>query len=207
MLKIPESERLIAITAIERPLWQSGSLVAGMDEVGRGPFAGPVVAACVVLPQEPLIINVKDSKKLSEKRREEVYKKIMEHALGVGVGWVSEREVDEINIKNATRKAMKMAFDLLDMDVTDLLVDAEQNLPIDVKQHAYIKGDDKSYLIGAASIVAKVERDRYMIKQHELYPQYDFASNKGYGVKKHIEALKEFGPCVLHRRSFIGKYI
>ncbi len=200
-----EAERLHALTEIERGLWvQQGIVLAGMDEVGRGPLAGPVVAACVVLQPEPLIAYVNDSKKLSPKRRELLYEELKANAEAYALGWVEPGEIDQINILQATKRAFCMAFNGLSLPVTDVLVDAVRDLAIPVRQHAYIHGDALSYLIAAASIIAKVERDRYMVEQDALYPQYGFARNKGYGTAEHIAALKRFGPCPLHRRSFIG---
>ncbi len=183
----------------------AGCVVAGIDEVGRGPLAGNVVTACVVMPPEPLLIWVDDSKKLSESRREKVYEEIMEHAIYVGVGQASPEEIDEINILNATKKAMQEAAAQVPADV--FLIDAVTNLGLKGEEVAIIKGDATSYAIAAASIVAKVTRDRQMLEADKLYPQYGFARNKGYGTAEHIAALKEFGPCPLHRRSFIKNFV
>ncbi len=205
MPRMPEVERLYALTEIERTLWiQPNILLAGMDEVGRGPLAGPVVAACVVLPQTPLISYVNDSKKLTPQRREYLYEQIKEQALCYSFGWLASEVIDEMNILQATRRAFCMAFEGIGLPVTDVLVDAIKDLPINARQHAYIHGDAMSYLIAAASIIAKVERDRYMCEQDAVYPEYGFARHKGYGTPEHIEALKKYGPCPLHRRSFIG---
>ena len=204
-MKPSEAERLHTLTELERGFWgRPGLLLAGMDEVGRGPLAGPVAAACVVLPAEPLLFYVNDSKKLSEKRREQLYYEITTASLGWATGWVGPDIIDEINILQATRRAFCQAFKKVNAPVTDVLVDALEGLDIPVRQHAYIHGDAISYLIGAASIVAKVERDRYMVEQDALYPGYGFARNKGYGTAEHIEALKRLGPCPIHRRSFIA---
>lgn len=203
--KISEKEaaRLDAITVNERRFWDNGILVAGMDEVGRGPLAGPVVTACVVLPKEPLIPYINDSKKLSEKRRESLAPIIMEQAVGFGFGWVFEKEIDELNILNATKKAFCEAYANMNIECSDVLIDAVKGLDIPARQHSLIHGDALSYMIGAASIIAKVERDRYMKEMHEKYPQYGFERNKGYGTAEHIKALKEYGPCPIHRESFI----
>jgi len=207
-MKEAEAQRLFELTAIEREFWQQPDVIlAGMDEVGRGPLAGPVVTACVVLPPEPLVAYVKDSKKLSEKRRELVYEEILKIASDYACGWIWPQEIDAINILQATRKAMCMAYEGLKMPATDVLIDAVKDLPLKARQHSFIKGDALSYLIGAASILAKVQRDRYMIEQDAIYPQYGFARNKGYGTAEHIAALREYGPCPLHRRSFIGKLL
>lgn len=204
-MRLPEAERLYALTEIERGLWgEPGIILAGMDEVGRGPLAGPVVAACVVLPQSPLISYVNDSKRLTPGRREFLYDKIREQAHCFSLGWLDPEVIDEINILQATKRAFCMAFEGMALPVTDVLVDAIKDLSISARQHPYIHGDALSYLIAAASILAKVERDRYMCRQDALYPQYGFIRNKGYGTPEHIEALKKYGPCPLHRRSFIG---
>ncbi len=206
MAKIAEAERLFALTEIERGFWQEpGIVLAGMDEVGRGPLAGPVVSACVVLPPEPFIHYVNDSKKLAEKRREQLAKEIRALSSDYALGWVWPDVIDEINILQATKRAFQFAFENMNIPVTDVLIDALQGLNISARQHPYIHGDARSYLIAAASIVAKVERDAYMIEQDTIYPQYGFKSNKGYGTPEHIDALKAYGPCPIHRRSFLKK--
>lgn len=198
-----ERARLLALTQTERAFWERGLFPAGMDEVGRGPLAGPVVAACVALPPEPLIEFVNDSKKLSAARRETLCPLIKEHALCYGLGWVDEGEIDELNILNATKKAFRLAYEAMGTPASDVLVDAVAGLDIPAAQHPIIHGDALSYLIAASSILAKVERDQYMVQMHETYPQYGFLRNKGYGTAEHIAALREYGPCPLHRRSFI----
>ncbi len=186
--------------------YQTGGLIsAGMDEVGRGPLAGNVVTACVVMPAEPLIPWVDDSKKLSESRREKVFDEIMKKALYVGIGEVCPEEIDRINILEATRKAMRSAASSVPADL--FLIDAVTKLGLRGREMPIIRGDASSYAIAAASIVAKVTRDRQMIELDRLYPEYGFARNKGYGTKEHIEALKRIGPCPVHRRSFIGHFI
>lgn len=205
MAKIDRLERCKALKAFDQPFHDQGLLVAGMDEVGRGPLAGPVVTACVVLPADSAILWVDDSKKLSEKRRELVYKEIMSTAIAVGIGLVEAPEIDEINILQATRKAMEQAAAQVKADV--FLIDAVTKLNLPGEQVSIIKGDATSYAIGAASIVAKVTRDRMMVALDEQYPQYGFARNKGYGTAEHIAALKEIGPCPAHRRSFIGNFV
>jgi len=182
-----------------------GIVVAGMDEVGRGPLAGNVVTACVVMPEEPAILWVDDSKKLSESRREKVYEEIMAQAVYIGIGEVTPEEIDRINILEATRKAMREAAAKVPADV--FLIDAVTNLGLKGREIPVIKGDASSYSIAAASIIAKVTRDRQMIEMDKLYPEYGFARNKGYGTKEHIEALKRIGPCPIHRRSFIGHFV
>lgn len=198
-----EHARLMVMTETERAFWKKGVYPAGMDEVGRGPLAGPVVAACVILPEEPLIEYVNDSKKLSAKRRETLYPLIKEAATAYGLGWVGQEEIDQINILNATKKAFCIAYQEMGRPCEEALVDAVSGLAIPARQHPIIHGDAASYLIAAASILAKVERDAYMDEMHEVYPQYGFNRNKGYGTAEHIAALREYGPCPLHRRSFI----
>ncbi len=183
----------------------NGLVVAGMDEVGRGPLAGNVVTACVVMPEEPVLVWIDDSKKLSESRREKVYEEIMEHALYIGIGEVSPAEIDEINILQATRKAMRTAA--ADIPAEIFLIDAVTGLGLKGKEVSIIKGDASSYSIAAASIVAKVTGDRQMAELDKLFPEYGFARNKGYATREHIEALKRFGPCPIHRRSFIGHFV
>ena len=184
---------------------KGGLVVAGMDEVGRGPLAGNVVTACVVMPEEPVIPWIDDSKKLSESRREKVFDEIVSHALYIGIGQVSPDVIDEINILEATRKAMREAASGIPTDI--FLIDAVTKLGLHGKEVAVIKGDASSYSIAAASIVAKVTRDRQMIEMDRLYPEYGFARNKGYGTKEHIDALKRIGPCPMHRKTFIGHFI
>ena len=179
-------------------------VVAGMDEVGRGPLAGNVVTACVVMPAEPIIPWIDDSKKLSESRREKVYQEIMDAALYVGIGQATPEEIDEINILQATRKAMRDAAAQVPADI--FLIDAVTGLGLNGQEVPIIKGDATSYAIAAASIVAKVTRDRQMIEMDAQYPEYGFARNKGYGTAEHIAALKEIGPCPVHRRSFIRNF-
>ncbi len=180
-------------------------VIAGMDEVGRGPLAGNVVTACVVMPEDPPILWIDDSKKLSETRREKVFAEIMDHALYVGIGEVTPEEIDRINILEATRKAMREAASQVPAEV--FLIDAVTKLGLNGREIPVIKGDASSYSIAAASIIAKVTRDRQMIEMDRIYPEYGFARNKGYGTKEHIEALKRIGPCPIHRRSFIGHFI
>ena len=176
-----------------------------MDEVGRGPLAGNVVVACVVLPPEPVLEWVDDSKKLSESRREKVYEEILAVARHVGIGQVSPQEIDEINILEATRKAMREAAAQVPADV--FLVDAVTNLGLRGTEIPIIKGDATSYAIAAASIVAKVTRDRQMLELDSRYPQYGFARHKGYGTAEHLAALRRYGPLPEHRRSFLKKLL
>ena len=193
------------LMAFDLPYKANGTIVAGMDEVGRGPLAGNVVTACVVMPDEPVIPWIDDSKKLSESRREKLYTEIMEHAVYVGIGEISPAEIDEINILEATRKAMRAAAFSVPAGI--FLIDAVTGLGLNGREVPVIKGDASSYSIAAASIIAKVVRDRQMIELDALYPQYGFARNKGYGTKEHIEALRKYGPCPFHRRSFIGHFV
>ena len=200
------NERIAQLTAqYDMPLWRQGAVFAGIDEAGRGPLCGNVVAGCVVMPPEPLIPWIDDSKKLSESRREKVFEEILSTALYVGIGEVSPEEIDRINILQATRKAMRMAADQVPANV--FLIDAVTDLGLKGKEVPIIKGDATSYCIAAASIVAKVTRDRQMAEADLLYPEYGFARNKGYGTQEHIEALKKFGPCPIHRRTFIRNFI
>jgi ribonuclease HII len=209
-MKITEKEllRLSELSKIDRTYWdQPGVILAGMDEVGRGPLAGPVVVGCVVMPPEPLLPYVNDSKKLSEKRREMLYEQILATSLAHATAWVGPEIIDEINILEATKRGFAEAFAKIGVPVTDVLIDALRGLDIPVRQHPLIHGDALTYSIGAASILAKVARDRYMVEQDALYPQYGFARNKGYGTAEHIAALKQYGPCPIHRRSFIGHFV
>ena len=180
-------------------------VVGGIDEVGRGPLAGNVVTACVVMPAEPVLPWVDDSKKLSETRREKVFQEIMDIALYVGIGQVSPEEIDRINILEATKKAMREAAAQVPADI--FLIDAVTKLGLPGEERAIIHGDAVCYSIAAASIIAKVTRDRQMEELDRLYPGYNFMQHKGYGTAQHIAALKELGPCPAHRRSFIGKFV
>ena len=181
--------------------------VCGIDEVGRGPFAGPVVACAVILPKDCSILYINDSKKLSEKRREELYEIITREAVSFGIGIRDNKRIDEINILEATYEAMRDAINSLSVKPDVLLNDAVTIPGVDIKQVPIIKGDAKSISIGAASIVAKVTRDRMMAEFDKIYPGYDFAKNKGYGTAAHIEGLMKLGPCDIHRFSFIHNYI
>ena len=192
-------ERMIA--EYETPLWEAGARVAGMDEVGRGPLAGPVVTACIIIPRNRLILGVNDSKKVAEKKRERLFEQLMEAAEYVRTGWKTPAEIDSVNILNATRAAMEEAAAAA--EGAHFLIDAVAGLHLPGPATAIIHGDAVSYMIAAASIIAKVTRDRYMIELDEKYPQYGFARNKGYGTAEHIAALKQYGPCPEHRQSFI----
>lgn len=189
---------------IENSLYQSGyTYIGGVDEVGRGPLAGPVVCASVILPISCAIEGIDDSKKLSEKKREELYDKIIEEAISYSIEYVFEDQIDELNILNATKLCMAKAINNLSTMPDIMLVDAVTGLDIKCKSKAIIHGDALSYSIGAASILAKVSRDRYMVETDKKYPGYGFAKNKGYGTKAHMDALREIGPCEIHRRSFL----
>ena len=188
----------------ERKLWKEGwELIAGVDEVGRGPLAGPVVAACVIFPKNFFLPGVDDSKKLTKIKREELFDQIMNEAMDVGIGIVWEKTIDRVNILNASLKAMSKAVSKLETSPHFVLVDGNQKIPnLPFPQMPIVKGDAKSMSIASASIVAKVTRDKIMLRYHKKYPQFCFAQNKGYSTKSHLEALKTFGPCEIHRRSF-----
>ena len=192
--------RTEALKKYERE-YASYAHICGIDEVGRGPLAGPVVACAVILPKDCDILYINDSKKLTAAKRDELYDVIMEKAVSVGIGMASHERIDEINILQATYEAMRQAIGKLD-PVPDLTIPG-----VDIKQVPIIKGDAKSISIGAASIVAKVTRDRMMVEYDRIYPGYGFASNKGYGSAEHIKALKEIGPSPIHRASFIHNFI
>jgi len=179
-------------------------LIAGVDEVGRGPLAGPVVAAAVIFREGTQISGVKDSKKMTEKARDEAFPVIEENALAVGIGVVSHTSIDKINILNASLEAMKKAVLSLETTPEYLLVDGIYKVPIAIPQKCIKKGDQRSKSIAAASIMAKVYRDRIMYSYHELFPEYGFLQNKGYGTANHRAALKQYGPCPIHRLTFRG---
>ena len=202
---INREERARSLMAFDEGYRTCGTVLAGMDEVGRGPLAGNVVTACVIMPAEPLIPWIDDSKKLSESRREKVYREILNIALWIGTGEVSPQEIDAINILQATRKAMRIAAEQVPADV--FLIDAVKDLGLKGREVPIIRGDATSYCIAAASIIAKVTRDRQMAEADRLYPEYGFARNKGYGTQEHIEALKKYGPCPIHRRTFIRNFL
>ena len=187
--------------------YAQAGFVAGVDEVGRGPLAGPVVAGAVILPKNCDILYINDSKQLSEKKREELYDIIMEKAVAAAVGYSSVERIDEINILQATYEAMRDAISKLPVSPDILLNDAVTIPQIEIPQVPIIKGDAKSISIGAASIIAKVTRDRLMVEYDSIFPEYGFASNKGYGSAAHIEAIKRIGPCPIHRRTFIGNFL
>ena len=208
MPRQPETERLLAISARDRVFWdRPGCVLAGMDEVGRGPLAGPVVVCCAVMPPEPLVPYVNDSKKLSEKRRESVYAALAAHASAWSLSWVEPEVIDEINILEATRRGFERAFAAIGVPVTDVLIDAMTGLNLPARQHPLVHGDALSYSIAAASILAKVTRDRYVTEVlDKKYPQYHFAQHKGYGTTLHYAMLDQYGPCPEHRQSFLVKW-
>ena len=218
-MKEKELERLKEIKKIEEELYLKGTTsIAGIDEAGRGPLAGPVVVACVVMPRDSMIEGVNDSKKVSEKKREKLYDLIIEEALGYGVGIISQEEIDRINILNATKEGLTNAIKDLEKDLKQknrefekpeiILVDALTKIDTDhIPYKSIIKGDAKSYSIAAASIIAKVTRDRIMRQWAEVYPMYGFEKHKGYGTAMHISAIKEYGLCPLHRRSFVKNIV
>ena len=201
-----ELQRTYAISEYERK-YADYAYICGIDEVGRGPLAGPVVAGAVILPKNCDILYINDSKQLSEKKREELYDIIMEKAVAAAVGYSSVERIDEINILQATYEAMRDAISKLPVSPDILLNDAVTIPQIEIPQVPIIKGDAKSISIGAASIIAKVTSDRLMVEYDSIFPEYGFASNKGYGSAAHIEAIKRIGPCPIHRRTFIGNFL
>ncbi len=204
--RLKEIERTEAMMVYERR-FRDREYICGIDEVGRGPLAGPVVACAVILPKDELILYLNDSKKLSEKKREMLCEVIMEKAVSVGIGMASPARIDEINILQATYEAMREAIGSLTVRPDILLNDAVTIPEVPIAQVPIIGGDGKSVSIAAASIVAKVTRDRMMVEYAKEYPGYAFEKNKGYGTKAHIEGLKTYGPCEIHRRSFIGHFV
>ena len=186
---------------------QGYTAVCGVDEAGRGPLAGPVCAAAVILPAGLVIEGVNDSKKLTEKKREELFPVICEKALAYGIGWADEREIDEINILQATYRAMKRAVESLPLTADYALIDGNRMPPLAIPGTTIVKGDALSMSIAAASILAKVSRDRVMVQFSREYPQYGFEQHKGYGTAAHVQALREYGPCPLHRQSFLQKIL
>ena len=201
-----ERQRLEGMREFENKYSDLGA-VAGIDEAGRGPLAGPVVAAAVILPKDIFLPFLNDSKKVTEKRRDVLFDQIKQEALAYGIGIASNALIDDINILQATYEAMREAISKLSKTPDILLVDAVHIPDINIKQVGIVKGDAKSVNIAAASILAKVTRDRLMLEYDKIYPEYGFASNKGYGTAKHIEALKAYGACDIHRRTFIGNFV
>lgn len=201
-----EKARSYKMFEFERKYADKG-YICGIDEVGRGPLAGPVVAAAVILPKDCDILYLNDSKQLTPKKRETLYDEIMAKAVAVGVGMANEKVIDEINVLNADYEAMKQAISKLQVKPQLLLNDAVNIPGVDIEQVGIIKGDTLSASIAAASIIAKVTRDRLMVEYDSLYPGYGFAKNMGYGTAEHIDALKKIGPCAIHRRTFIKNFV
>ena len=208
-MKEKEEQRLINLKQYECELRSKGyKYICGIDEAGRGPLAGPVVVASVIMPENSMIEGVNDSKKVSEKKREKLYDLILSEAISYGVGIIGQDEIDEINILNATKKGLTISLQELTQKPDLIIVDALNNIDtLGTKYESIIKGDAKCYSIAAASIIAKVTRDRIMREWDKVYPQYGFVAHKGYGTVAHIKALKEYGSCPLHRKTFIKHFI
>lgn len=208
-MKEKEEIRLQKLKEIENKIYKTGmKRICGIDEAGRGPLAGPVVVASVIMPEDSMIEGVNDSKKVSEKKREKIYELIIEEAISYGVGIIWQDEIDEINILQATKKGLTQALSEMKIKPEIILVDALNNInTLGIPYQSIIKGDAKAYSISAASIIAKVTRDRIMRKYDEIYPQYGFEKHKGYGTLMHREAIQEYGLCPLHRRSFVKNII
>lgn len=207
-VKEEELERLKNMLLIEESLYDEGyEYISGVDEAGRGPLCGPVVAAAVILPKHVCIEGVNDSKKISEKKREKLYDDIMKGAIAVGIGISDVDVIEKVNILNATKIAMKKAIESLSIKPDYVLIDGNQKIDIDILQETVVSGDAKSESIASASIIAKVTRDRMLRKFDEMYPEYGFAKHKGYGTKAHIEAIKKYGLTPIHRKSFCTKFI
>lgn len=208
-MKEKEIERLNNLKTEENKLYENNiELICGIDEAGRGPLAGPVVVGAVIMPKTSFIEGVNDSKKISEKKREKLYELITQEAISYGVGIVDQKTIDEINILNATKLGVKRALEALNPKPEIIMVDALNNMDtLGIPYISVIKGDAKNYCIAAASIIAKVTRDRIMREWDEIYPDYGFAKHKGYGTAEHIKVIKEKGPCMLHRETFIKNFI
>lgn len=207
-MKEKEIERLNVLKEEEKNLYEKNiKFICGIDEAGRGPLAGPVVVGAVILPENSFIEGVNDSKKISEKKREKIYEQIIEEAVAYSVGIVDQKKIDEINILNATKLGVKIALEGLKQKPEIIMVDALNNIDtLGIPYISVIKGDAKNYCIAAASIIAKVTRDRIMREWDEVYPIYGFARHKGYGTAEHIRVIKENGPCMLHRETFINNF-
>ena len=208
-MKEKEEQRLKILKQYEDNLHKKGiEYICGIDEAGRGPLAGPVVVAAVIMPKDSFIEGVNDSKKVSEKKREKLYEQITSEAISWSVGIIDQKEIDDINILNATKKGLTNCIKELSIKPNIILVDALENIDtLGIPYTPIIKGDAKVYSISAASIIAKVTRDRIMRQWDEVYPQYEFVQNKGYGTAKHIEAIKKYGICNLHRKTFVKNFI
>ena len=208
-MKEKEEERLKQLKEYENQLRSKGfEFICGIDEAGRGPLAGPVVVASVIMPADSIIEGVNDSKKVSEKKREKLYDLILEEAISYGVGIIGQDEIDDINILNATKKGLTMSLKELDKKPDLIIVDALTHIDtLGIPYESIIKGDAKCYSIAAASIIAKVTRDRIMREWDKVYPQYGFEKHKGYGTAAHIAAIKEYGLCPIHRKSFTTHFV
>lgn len=208
-MKEKEFERLTLLKEEEVKLYENKiNFICGIDEAGRGPLAGPVVVGAVILPKDSFIEGVNDSKKISEKKREKIYEQILEEAISYSVGIVHQKTIDEINILNATKLGVKIALEGLNQRPDVIMVDALNNMDtLGIPYISVVKGDAKNYSIAAASIIAKVTRDRIMKEWDEIYPIYGFSKHKGYGTAEHIRIIKENGPCILHRKSFIKNFV
>lgn len=218
-MKEKEEARLLLLKEQEKELREKGfNMICGIDEAGRGPLAGPVVVASVIMPEGSMIEGVNDSKKVSEKKREKLYEQIIEEAVAYGVGIIDQNEIDRINILNATKEGLTLCIKELEKNLKEknrgiekpeiILVDALTKIDTDhIPYQSIIKGDAKSYSIAAASIIAKVTRDRIMRQWDEVYPEYGFAKHKGYGTAMHISAIKQYGICPLHRKTFVKNFI
>ena len=208
-MKEKEEERLIKLKQIAEDLYNTGTqCICGIDEAGRGPLAGPVVVAAAIMPRYSMIEGVNDSKKISEKKREKLYEIITKEAISYGVGIIDQKEIDRINILNATKEGLTMAVKELSIRPDLIIVDALTKIDTEgIPYKSIVKGDAKCYSISAASIIAKVTRDRIMRQWDEVYPQYGFAKHKGYGTAQHIAAIKEYGLCPLHRLSFVKNIV
>lgn len=207
-MKEKEIERLNLLKEEENKLYEKNiKYICGIDEAGRGPLAGPVVVGAVILPENSFIEGVNDSKKVSEKKREKLYEQIVQEAIAYSVGIVDQKTIDEINILNATKLGVKIALEELTQKPDVIMVDALTNInTLGIPYISVVKGDAKNYCIAAASIIAKVTRDRIMRQWDEVYPIYGFSKHKGYGTAEHIKIIKENGPCILHRKSFIKNF-
>ena len=207
-MKEKELDRLKNMLEIENSLYEKGyTAICGVDEAGRGPLCGPVVAAAVILPKDKCIEGVNDSKKLSEKKREKLYDDIIENAVAYGIGMSDVSVIEEVNILNATKLAMKKAIENLKIKPDYVLIDGNQMIDIDIKGETVVSGDARSESIAAASILAKVTRDRMLVEYDKKYPEYGFAKHKGYGTKAHIEAIGKYGLTDIHRPSFCTKFV
>ena len=208
-MKEKEEARLLLLKEHENELRNKGfKTICGIDEAGRGPLAGPVVIASVIMPEDSMIEGVNDSKKVSEKKREAIYEQILEEAISYGVAIIGQDEIDEINILNATKKGLTMSLKELTVKPDLILVDALEHIDtLGIPYEPIIKGDAKAYSISAASIIAKVTRDRIMREWANVYPEYGFEVHKGYGTAKHIAAIKEHGICQIHRKTFTKNFI